>query len=60
MILPLTVEEEGRRRDCVAGVLYTISFQVPAFYEGHGWRRFGEVACLPTGTSRTFLSKQLG
>ena len=52
-------EEEGRRRGCVAGVLYTISFQAPAFYEAHGWRRFGEVGCLPTGTSRIFLTKQL-
>ena len=52
-------EQEGRRRGCVAGVLYTISFQAPGFYERHGWRRFGEVACLPPGTSRIFLSKQL-
>jgi GNAT superfamily N-acetyltransferase len=52
-------EHEGRKRGCVAGVLYTISFQAPAFYERHGWRRFGEVACRPEGTSRIFLSKQL-
>jgi GNAT superfamily N-acetyltransferase len=52
-------EEEGRRRGCVAGVLYTISFQAPDFYERHGWRRFGEVACEPPGTSRIFLTKQL-
>ena len=52
-------EQEGRRRGCVAGVLYTISFQAPGFYERHGWRRFGEVACLPPGTSRIFLSKRL-
>lgn len=52
-------EEEGRKRGCVAGVLYTINFQAPAFYERHGWRRFGEVKCLPPGTSRIFLSKQL-
>jgi GNAT superfamily N-acetyltransferase len=51
-------EEEGRRRGCVAGVLYTISFQAPDFYERHGWRRFGEVPCLPEGTRRIFLSKQ--
>ena len=53
-------EEEGRRRGCVAGILYTISFQAPAFCERHGWRRFGEVECLPAGTSRVFLTKQLG
>ena len=52
-------EREGRRRGCLAEVVYTISFQAPGFYERHGWRRFGEVACLPPGTSRVFLSKQL-
>jgi GNAT superfamily N-acetyltransferase len=52
-------EEEGRRRGCVAAVLYTISFQAPGFYERHGWRRFGEVACQPAGTSRIFLTKPL-
>lgn len=52
-------EDEGRRRGCVAGVLYTISFQAPEFYERHGWRRFGQVDCLPPGTSRIFFSKPL-
>ena len=54
-----TFEQEGRRRGCVAAVLYTISFQAPGFYERYGWRRFGEVACEPPGTSRIFLTKQL-
>lgn len=52
-------EEEGRRRGCTSAVLYTISFQAPAFYERNGWRRFGEVPCHPEGTSRIFLSKTL-
>ena len=52
-------EAEGRRRGCVAGMLYTISIQAPGFYERHGWTRFGEIACLPPGTSRIFLTKQL-
>lgn len=52
-------EEEGRRRGCIAAVLYTISFQAPGFYERHGWRRFGEIGCEPPGTSRIFFSKQL-
>lgn len=52
-------EDEGRRRGCVAGVVNTISFQAPGFYERHGWRRFGEVPSLPPGTSRIFLSKAL-
>jgi GNAT superfamily N-acetyltransferase len=52
-------EQEGRRRGCVAAVLYTISFQAPGFYARHGWQRFGEIPCLPSGTSRIFMSKQL-
>ncbi|CAI1177038.1 Acetyltransferase (GNAT) family [Serratia entomophila] len=52
-------EEEGRRRGCVSAVLYTISFQAPKFYEKHGWTRFGEVPCLPSGTRRIFMSKAL-
>ena len=52
-------EDAGRSRGCRAAVLYTISFQAPAFYERHGWRRFGEVACEPPGTSRIFLTKEL-
>ncbi len=50
-------EAEGRRRGCVAGVLYTINFQAPGFYERHGWQRFGEIPCEPPGTSRIFLKK---
>lgn len=52
-------EEEGRRRGCASAVLYTISFQAPEFYELRGWRRFGEIACSPEGTSRVFMSKTL-
>ncbi|MFI0479958.1 GNAT family N-acetyltransferase [Actinomadura sp. 9N215] len=52
-------EEEGRRRGCRAGVLYTISFQAPDFYSRHGWRVFGEVPCDPPGTSRVFMTKDL-
>lgn len=52
-------EEEGRRRGCRSAVLYTISFQAPAFYERKGWRRFGEIPCDPPGTSRVFMTKEL-
>jgi GNAT superfamily N-acetyltransferase len=52
-------EEEAVKRGCRAGVLYTISFQAPAFYERHGWREFGRVACDPPGTSRIFMTKDL-
>jgi len=54
-----TFENEGRRRGCVAAVLYTISFQAPGFYERSGWERFGEIACKPPGTSRIFMTKRL-
>ena len=50
-------EAEGRRRGCRAGVLYTINFQAPGFYQRHGWRVFGEIPCDPPGTSRVFLTK---
>jgi GNAT superfamily N-acetyltransferase len=52
-------EDEGRRRGCISAVLYTISFQAPAFYEKHGWQRFGEIPCSPPGTRRIFMSKTL-
>jgi GNAT superfamily N-acetyltransferase len=54
-----TLEAEGKRRGCVSAVLYTISFQAPAFYERHGWKVFGEIPCAPAGTSRIFLTKAL-
>jgi len=54
-----TFEDEGRRRGCMAAVLYTISFQAPGFYQRHGWERFGEIACEPLGTSRIFMTKRL-
>jgi len=50
-------EVEARRRGCRAGVLYTISFQAPGFYERLGWRVFGEIPCDPPGTSRVFMTK---
>ncbi|MEW1654294.1 GNAT family N-acetyltransferase [Streptomyces sp. NPDC093707] len=52
-------EEEGRARGCRSAVLYTISFQAPGFYERNGWRRMGEVPCMPAGTSRVFMTKEL-
>lgn len=52
-------EDEGRRRGCKSAMLYTISFQAPAFYARHGWQRFGEIACDPPGTSRVFMTKML-
>jgi GNAT superfamily N-acetyltransferase len=52
-------EEEARRRGCTAAFVYTVTFQAPDFYEKHGYRRFGEIACPPDGATRIFLSKLL-
>ena len=52
-------ETEAMKRGCLAGVLYTISFQAPAFYQQHGWREFGRIDCHPPGTSRIFMTKDL-
>jgi GNAT superfamily N-acetyltransferase len=53
-------EDEARRRGCSAAFVITVTFQAPGFYERHGYRRFGEVACPPDGATRIFLSKPLG
>lgn len=52
-------ENEGRARGCRTGVLYTISFQAPGFYQKNGWRVFGDLPCNPPGTSRIYLTKEL-
>ena len=52
-------EEEAKRRGCCGSVLYTISFQAPAFYERQGYRVFGKIECQPPGTSRIFMTKEL-
>lgn len=52
-------EAEARRRSCTAALVYTVTFQAPGFYEKHGYRRFGEIACPPDGATRIFLTKTL-
>lgn len=52
-------EAEAVRRGCCSGVLYTIKFQAPGFYEKQGWRVFGEVPSDPPAATRVFLSKNL-
>ncbi|GGA27050.1 GNAT family N-acetyltransferase [Dyella nitratireducens] len=52
-------EEEGLRRGCLTGILYTNNFQAPGFYKKHGWREFGRFPSIPPGTSRIFLTKEL-
>lgn len=52
-------EEEGRQRGCTAAFVYAVTFQAPGFYQRHGYRRLGEVACPPDGATRIFLTKAL-
>lgn len=52
-------EQEGRRRGCTAAFVCTVTFQAPGFYQRHGYRPFGEIACPPDGATRIFLSKGL-
>ncbi|RQS71550.1 GNAT family N-acetyltransferase [Burkholderia sp. Bp8963] len=52
-------EAEAKQRGCARAVLYTITFQAPAFYEKHGYRVFGEVPCEPAGAARVFMVKEL-
>jgi GNAT superfamily N-acetyltransferase len=52
-------EQEGRRRGCRTGVLYTINFQAPEFYARYGWHTFGEIPSEPPGTYRVFMTKTL-
>jgi GNAT superfamily N-acetyltransferase len=52
-------EDEARQRGCTSAVVYTVTFQAPDFYERHGYRRFGEIACPPDGATRIFFSKAL-
>jgi GNAT superfamily N-acetyltransferase len=54
-----TAEDEARRRGCTQAFVYTVTFQAPGFYEKHGYRRFGEIACPPDGATRIFLTKPL-
>lgn len=53
-------EDEAVRRGCRTGVLFTINFQAPEFYQRNGWRVFGEVPSGgSSGISRIYLTKDL-
>ena len=52
-------ENEARTRGCRTAVLYTISFQAPAFYRKQGWTTLAEIPCDPPGTTRIVLTKHL-
>ena len=51
-------EREAVRRGCIGAWVDTHSFQAPGFYEGMGYRRFGEIEDYPPGHARVFLLKR--
>jgi len=58
-LIMANAEAEAKKRGCRRAFVYTVTFQAPGFYEKHGYRRFGEIACPPNGVTRIFLTKQL-
>ena len=52
-------EEEARKRGATHVYLDTFSFQAPEFYEGLGYRVFGQLEDFPTGHQRYYMTKQL-
>lgn len=52
-------EQIARERGCEISILSTFSFQAPGFYESLGYRVFGDVADVPPGHRRYWLSKRL-
>ena len=53
------IEHEALLRGCGAAWLDTFSFQAPAFYQGIGYREFGQLHDFPPGSNRHFLWKRL-
>ena len=52
-------EQAGRADGCMKAMLNTFSFQAPDFYRRHGYRVFGELADMPPGQCRYWMSKPL-
>ena len=52
-------EAEAKQRGCSAAVLFTITFQAPAFYERRGYRALGRIECPPPGYTRICMTKTL-
>jgi GNAT superfamily N-acetyltransferase len=52
-------EAEARKRGCSIAILYTITFQAPAFYERQGYRVLGRIECQPPGYDRFCMLKTL-
>ena len=52
-------EELGRERGAKNAYLDTFSFQVPDFYQQHGYLVFGELKDFPPRHQRFYMTKQL-
>ena len=57
--LLVRLEDEARERGAGNAYLDTFSFQVPDFYQRHGYQVFGELQDFPPGQRRFFMTKQL-
>ncbi|MBV8049342.1 MAG: GNAT family N-acetyltransferase [Paludibacterium sp.] len=57
--LLLMAEREAVARGCRNAWLDTFAFQARGFYEGFGYKLFGELADYPQGYARFFLQKSL-
>lgn len=55
----MAAEEEAKARGCIGAYLDTGSFQAPAFYEKHGYKRFGTLEGYPLpGFSKFYYAKR--
>ncbi len=52
-------EQAGAAAGCSGAMLNTFSFQSPGFYRRHGYGVFGQLADLPPGETRYWMSKRI-